>query len=119
MIRATALLLLGAAPAAANPWPGSVAALPARIDQAHANPERLPGGRFALTPPLAARMAEAGEGEPTRSALPETGWRGAGADIAAGPDGFVHTLPIGRLMAIDGTPREDFRPRALARCEGD
>ncbi len=50
---------------------------------------------------------------------PMAGLRGAVEDIAAGPDGFVIKLPTERLMAVDGTPREDFRPRALARCEGD
>jgi carboxyl-terminal processing protease len=50
---------------------------------------------------------------------PMAGLRGAIEDIAAGPDGFVIKLPTERLMAVDGTPREDFKPRALARREGD
>lgn len=50
---------------------------------------------------------------------PMAGLKGAIADINAGPDGFVIKLPTERLMAVDGTPREDFRPRALAPGKGD
>ncbi|MGL6043072.1 MAG: S41 family peptidase, partial [Sandaracinobacteroides sp.] len=53
------------------------------------------------------------------SGRPMAGLLGAVADIAAGPDGFILKLPTERLMAVDGTPRADFRPRPLRPGEGD
>lgn len=50
---------------------------------------------------------------------PMAGLRGAIADIPVGPEGFVVKLPTERLAAVDGSPREDFRPRPLGPGEGD
>lgn len=50
---------------------------------------------------------------------PMAGLRGAIADVATGPDGFQVKLPTERLVAVDGTPREDFRPRPPGPGEGD
>jgi carboxyl-terminal processing protease len=84
----------------------------------HAGPVSVRVGRWTGSMGEGIAIGLAGWGVDV-AGRPMAGLRGAIEDIAAGPDGFVIKLPIERLMAVDGTPREDFRPRALAPGEGD
>lgn len=89
-----------------------------RAGKFHAGPVSLRVGRWTGSMGEGIAIGMAGWGVDV-AGRPMAGLLGAVEDIEAGPDGFTIKLPTERLMATDGTPRENFTPRALAPGEGD